>query len=575
MASYGYGNGKYINSDQGHLGLANITLGRMYINVVPSNVFSLPDWTWWRDNGYLYYGIDYPNPLVGRFPHMATVGTVKGTSVYAALYVHSTTVPSGTPISPLMGDTVRLYVISGDMNGEVTDDNPAGFRIGAFNEFKWWDLIETWTVEVSTDPVLTSRQHTNRAAAYLFFATADNDNTVWLINAPKKQPEDFDISLNPLVFSRTYRTASQAELRPAYEYYSADSLQIRSVDGELVNIDDLPEETGGGTSTSGGGGGNFSLYSDDIDFPPLPTVGAANSGLLTLYNPTIAQLRSLSNWLWSRDLLDSLEKMFAQPMDLIVTLNVVPCEPSSLGNLQPVKIGGVDTNIDMQKVLNQYSIFDCGRLNLKEYYGSALDYGQYTKVSLYLPFINVVQLKTDEVMDATLHLKYYVDLFSGSCVAMLKVIREGLNSILYSFEGNMAVTLPLISRDFSNQYNAIAKTAINALGGGFPMSAAGGLNFLDSAISVMSTKPSINRTGGSTATGGLLGVKKPYLIVERPIQSLADGYKDYVGYPSNITAYLYTLKGYTEVEEVICDTLRCTKEEQDAIVARLKSGIIL
>lgn len=560
MASYGYGLDKYIDSDQGYLFLANITSGRLFFKEVPSTVYNVPSIDWFKNNDLVYYAVDYPNPLVKRFPKMLKIASIKSTNIYCCIYIDDVDVVSGVPILPAMGEKIRLYVICGDEKGEKTNNNPLGLRIGSFNEFIAVDKVLFY--EGTSSPITS---HMFKSPWYLFFGTIDDLSSIYLFQGVQKI-DDIELNVNPPSIDRYYK--STLALNTLDEYISTGQLDLINADNTRLTTDML--DSSPQTSTPSGGTGSYNLYSDNIDFPDLPTLGAANSGLVTLYNPTKAQLRQLSDWLWSVDLLDTLEKMFAQPMDLIVTLNIVPTEPYELGNMQEVKIGGVGTRINMQKVNNQYAVIDCGILNVKEFYGSALDYGQYTKASLYLPFCNVVQLKIDEIMDGQIHIRYHADLFNGTCVAFVKIIREGLNSVLYSFEGNMAVSIPLISRDFSNFYQSVAKTGVNALSGGFGLT-----DMLDSAINVMSSKPNINRSGGATSTGGLLGIKKPYLILERPIQSLASGYNRFVGYPSNITRYLYTLSGYTEIDEVISNNLNCTTDEETQIIDLLKNGVYL
>ena len=119
-------------------------------------------------------------------------------------------------------------------------------------------------------------------------------------------------------------------------------------------------------------------------------------------------------------------------------------------------------------------------------------------------------------------------------------------------------------------YNAIIKGGVNAIQSGNPISGA-----VDTALNVMFSKPNVQRSGSVSSSGGLLGLKKPYLIIERAIQSLPSSYAQNYGYPSNITDYLYNLNGYTEIESVITNNLRCTQVEQDEIINLLKEGVII
>lgn len=81
---------------------------------------------------------------------------------------------------------------------------------------------------------------------------------------------------------------------------------------------------------------------------------------------------------------------------------------------------------------------------------------------------------------------------------------------------------------------------------------------------------------GSFAGGvGMLGSVIPYVIIRRPKQSLAENYKHYVGYPSNVTAKLGTLSGYTKIEQADLEGIPCTDMELAMIYDALKGGVYL
>ena len=86
------------------------------------------------------------------------------------------------------------------------------------------------------------------------------------------------------------------------------------------NWDYVPAENdpfgGGGTSEPGGGGGSFDNSSTPINIPNLPSISAASTGFISLFNPTLNQLNELASYMWS-DLfqVDGWKKLFADPMD--------------------------------------------------------------------------------------------------------------------------------------------------------------------------------------------------------------------------------------------------------------------
>lgn len=346
--------------------------------------------------------------------------------------------------------------------------------------------------------------------------------------------------------------------------------EAQSFDGQTLTPTGIPVAA---DSEEGGGDGDFDADSDTIDFSILPVLSAVNTGLLTMWNPTVGEVMNLSNYLWSNDVFDTIKKFISSPMELIVSLAVLPVAVPTEDTYSHICIGGIDTGVTSHKVSSQYITFDCGTIDVTEYYGSALDYGSYTRLSIYLPYIGVRELKSDEIMGGAVQVKYNIDVLTGTCIAEIKCTRNRLSSVLYSFEGNMSAQLPLTSRDFSSIYTAIARGVIETTTGTVnPLSMA---TNAQSALSVMSCKPTMARSGSISGNGGHLGLHTPYLIIERAIQSLPKNFNHYMGSPSNITALLSSLSGYTEVEQLIQVNIHCTDTEFDEINALLKEGVYL
>ena len=354
-------------------------------------------------------------------------------------------------------------------------------------------------------------------------------------------------------------------------YAPIGTMPLRTPSGEFINEETEPDD-----SEPGGGNGDWDGGSDIIPWPDLPTLGAVNSGFLTVYNPSSLQMHQFGDYLWSDfdSVFQNISKYQSNMLDLIVSLSVVPVSPV-IGEPIPLKIGGKSVGISMNPVLGQYMSFDCGTFTLSEYYGSSLDYGPYTKIHIFLPYVGVRELKTDEVMDGSVSVRYNIDLVTGTCVALVRCQRHGLDAVLYQFEGNMGMQIPITSRDFVPMYATLAKTVMGTAGGlssGGAVGAAGGL--ANAAINVMTMKPNVERAGSLSTNAGHLGVHTPYLIIERPIQSYPKNANTFYGYPCNQTMTLSSCHGYTEAEADILD-IPCTSEELDEIRSLLRDGIIL
>ena len=92
---------------------------------------------------------------------------------------------------------------------------------------------------------------------------------------------------------------------------------------------------------------------------------------------------------------------------------------------------------------------------------------------------------------------------------------------------------------------------------------------------VVGSKMNTTISGSVAGGAGFLGSQVPYLIIRRPKQSLPDGYKQYVGYPSNIYAILGSLTGYTRIEQADLQGIPCTDAELAMIYKALKEGVYL
>lgn len=347
----------------------------------------------------------------------------------------------------------------------------------------------------------------------------------------------------------------------------------------------------GGYSGTGGGGGNHDISNDAIPVPSVPTLSATNAGFCTAYNPTLVQLQALANYMWTDTIFDinNLKKLFADPMDVFMGLLIVPVAVDNGGNHEFL-VGNWSTGLYMNTVANQYQTVDCGSIDLEEFWGAYLDYSPYTKIELYLPFIGTVPINADDFMGKTMTIKYNVDLLTGSCVAF---VYDGLR-VLYSFPGNCAISIPFSGDSYTEMIKTligIASTAItagltvgagalaeggtmaNAVGAGAKnVAGAGASSALGSINSFI--KPNYQRSGSMGSTQGLLGIRKPYLVITRPNLCLPERQNHYIGYPVFQTVTLSTMSGFTTIHSIHLEGLDCTDNELVEIENLLKSGVI-
>lgn len=325
-------------------------------------------------------------------------------------------------------------------------------------------------------------------------------------------------------------------------------------------------------SKEGGGDGEFDdNESDTIGLPDLTALNQnsiSNTKFLTCYKMTPAQLSKLGDELWSDNIFTQISNTVLKPTDFIVNLSLLPVDVGGVTKL--IKAGKILLNGAEGTLISQQFIrVDCGTLEVKKKWGGAIDY--QTDVSIFLPFIGEQSLNANEVMGASLNVIYTVDILSGSCIASVRVIKDSLDAVLYQFSGNMASNFPITSADYATVFSGALQLAVGV--GSLPSS--GGVLSLVSATSNMLSGANVKRTGSLSSSSGFMGIKKPYLILSRPIQSLPENYNSFHGYVSNVTMKLKDCKGYTQVDSIHIDNVPCMEEEKTRLLQILKEGIII
>jgi hypothetical protein len=213
----------------------------------------------------------------------------------------------------------------------------------------------------------------------------------------------------------------------------------------------------------------------------------------------------------------------------------------------------------------------------------------------------MVELSIDDVMGRILTLKYHVDVLSCACIAFLKCGPD----VLYQFTGSCGYSIPVTGDNFRQMISNIvslaatiggavisggaaapvvtgamtAKQAAKAAAKAAAMKqaqASATVGAAESAAqSVMGSKPDVHRSGAIGSSAGLMGIQKPFLIMELPRACKPEKQYHYLGYPGFITETVGNLTGYAEFESIILDGIPCTEDERDQIAALCAGGIYL
>lgn len=339
--------------------------------------------------------------------------------------------------------------------------------------------------------------------------------------------------------------------------------------------DDYTEDISG----PGGGGGYYSSVSLKIPIPGKPSLNIMDTGAASMWAPSPAEIKAFNAYLWTDDFIDNIKKINADPLANVIQFGLFPLDLSSLkGALKEVKVGNVSTGVQMTPLTDQFILVDLGTVTPREKWGSCMDYEPNTRAAIFVPFVGVVDVAASEIMDKTVNLFYWVDLLSGDFVAYIRVMGNGLDSILYQKTGNMQLQLPLSAANYANLYKTVAAGIAGVAAGAATGNAgaiASSLGEMAGAVMSGGSQMELSRTGNFSGAASILSGFHAYIILTRPIQQMPDNYSKYVGYPSYITYKLSTLSGFTKVEEVIDNTVAATDREKEEIERLLKEGVYI
>lgn len=316
--------------------------------------------------------------------------------------------------------------------------------------------------------------------------------------------------------------------------------------------------------------------------PGLATpVDFGDIGLLNYYTPTEAQVKSFNSFLWSASFVDVVKQLLQNPFDAVISLHrmylTIPSQTTG-----EIVIGKIGSGVFSAIPSSQHYILNCGSIDVLETANNASDYSGYTEAQLYLPFIGFVKLNPSEVINSRITVEYTIDIITGDCVAAVMVMKRGEERTnvwhrLYSFAGNCVERVPVTGMNYTallaTGASAIATTAVGAVAGGVAGGIAGGVA---GAINVASKLgDTMQRSGSLSGNAGVLGPRKPYILLTKKAMVYPDDYQELEGFPARARARLGTLSGFTRVTDVDLDDFAASAEEKRLLEDLLKEGVYL
>lgn len=321
--------------------------------------------------------------------------------------------------------------------------------------------------------------------------------------------------------------------------------------------------------------------SDTIDLPSDPTVGVIDAGFINVYNPGPNTLAGLGDVLFPQitistdvaQMLWQLTQVLANQnlINYVIDCHVIPVAPVTSG-ASNIKVGYNNTGISAPNVTSDYVNFSCGSLSIAEYFSGFQDF-QGTRSKIYLPFLGFVDTKPEFWQAGTISVDYKFNVIDGSFMCYIRSTSSKsklTNSVIAQYSGNACMHFPLTGVNYSSMVSGIVGASIAAASAG---SASPALGAAWSAANSLAQGGNVQQSNGYNSTSALLGVRVPYLMIERVCPAYPANYSHDKGFPSNISTNLAFVFGFTIIEDIDLSGIPLTQEELEELRGLLKEGV--
>lgn len=392
-----------------------------------------------------------------------------------------------------------------------------------------------------------------------------------------------------------------------YEVNVFGSLGVNGLYGEVFSPDYGTPSTEEGYGV-GGQYGTFDDSSDTISLPTAPAVGMTSTGFVNVYEISQNALTQFGSELFPdlsftpvsqlpapTDVTTALENIATVLTDFgnqipnmidmyinntlinyILDCHILPVAPQTSGTSN-IKVGFRTFTPLVNVVTSDYVDFDCGSLNIGEYYGNFIDYAPYTTAKLFLPFVGFVEVLPEFWQAGTLSITYRFNIIDGSFMVFIKSTSSKSklsDTVIAQYGGNVCVHIPITGANYSNMITGLVGAV-----GGVATHGAGASSIVGgmaSALNTVATQSGMQSSNSYNSSTAFLGIRTPYLLIERTVADFSETYDSERGLPSNISTSFSSLSGFTSSSTVHLDGITgATAEELDELSALLAGGVIL
>lgn len=391
-----------------------------------------------------------------------------------------------------------------------------------------------------------------------------------------------------------------------------DDTKIKNTLGNFT-IEEIPEEEdpqkGIASIPIGWAGDTTSKKLDEITLPDMPSLGISSAGFVNVYKIDPDALKGLAAALFHNyddeniptfpDGVDNLNDVInigmknialinvksfnlqkqtldSKYIDYVIDCHILPVSPTA-GTNEYLSIGGRTIYKYGKRCTQDYVDVSCGSITIPKYYDNFNDVTG-CNYKLYLPFIGYVTLNPSYCCKgSTITVKYRFNIIDGSCMAFVSssILSNGATSIIGVYSGSCCVHMPITGANYNSMISGmlnIASMGVNAVKN--PMSLLGSIGNMNQALD-QATHPSFDTSNGYNASSSFIGIRYPYMLIERPTQTMPSTFFKRKGAMLMSTQKLSNLKGFVTCVNADTSFSGMDNDERQEIKSLLESGIFV
>ena len=295
--------------------------------------------------------------------------------------------------------------------------------------------------------------------------------------------------------------------------------------------------------------------------------GDVTDSAVSIYQLTSAQLEQFKNYLWGDNFIQDIKLVNNNPMENIVGIKRFPISAGISGS-GSVVVGNVNTGVTASICTRTRTITKT--ISVPSHYKNFLDYAPYTSVSLYLPFVGVIEVDTNRVIGKSIEIKCSIDYVQGTCVYY---VYDYKHCLLGQYSGMCAIDSPVTGN------NNAQVTSAYVMGGGSTVASLATGNVMSATMTALSTAQVKHHyeTKGSFNSACLGGANQNIvLVVDYPMYQNLSKFNHTKGRKCNLSKKISELKGYTVFNDSIDLTgIGGTKEEIEELKNLMIGGVYL